>query len=284
MTTEERLLNEISERGYDARLNEVIKNGVTRKAIAITGKGNCFPNIYLDKFLEDVENGVELSLIADKILNIAAEHEGISIDIENILNRDYILSHVCIAVQKESTEELIKRRLDFEGLESYLYLRVRLEGTEGSIKLKDIILKHAELSEEEVWEQAEKNLKKDTVIEPIVDVVFDMMKSCGREPGFSHEQRREMMADSDKEIYVITNKAKYYGASAILDRENIKAFAEKCGVRDFIVIPSSKHEMILVPGRMELDFSVICDMVKEINETMVSPEDRLTDRAYRLTA
>ncbi len=284
MTTEEMLLEEIVKRGRDARLNDVVKNGVVRKAIAIRGKGNCSPNIYLNKFMKDVENGVDIKSITDEILCIADQHDGLNFDIENTLTREYILSHVCIAVQRESTEKLIKRNCEFEGLESYLYLRVKVEGTEGSIKLSDMILKRTGLSESEVWEQAEENLRKETVIAPVYDMVCDLMKESGRDPLLSEEKRQEMMEESDRAMYVITNKAKYYGASAILDRENIKSLAEKCGVKDFIVIPSSKHEMILVPGRVEFDLNLICDMVKEINETMVSPEDRLTDRAYRMTA
>ena len=284
MTTEEMLLQEIVQRGYDARLNEVIKNGVVRKAMAIKGKGNCSPNIYLEKFLKDAEKGADIKTLADEILDIAAKHDGIDFDIDNVLCREYIMSHVYIAVQKESSEKLIKRGCGLEGLESFLYLKVKLHGTEGSIKLSDIILKHAGLTEEEVWAQAEENLKKETVIEPVYDMVCHLMKESGRYPGFSEEERREMMEGGDNLMYVITNKEKYFGASAILDRENIRGLAEKCGVKDFIVIPSSKHEMILVPGRAEFDISAISDMVKEVNETMVSPEDRLTDRAYRLTA
>lgn len=284
MTTEEKILEEILKRGYDARLNEVVKNGVIRKAVAIKGKGNCSPNIYLEKFLKEAREGADIELLATEIIDVAMKHDGIDFDIENALSREYILSHICIAVQKESSEKLVKRSCEFEGIERYLYLKVKLQGSEGSIKLNDAILKRAEVSESEAWEHAEKNLRKETVIAPVMDVVCELMRTSGKESVFCEEKKQEMMTERDNAMYVITNKAKYYGASAIFDRENIKVLAEKCGVKDFIVIPSSKHEMILVPDRVEFDFMRISDMVKEINETMVSPEDRLTDRAYRLTA
>ncbi|ETP72479.1 hypothetical protein UYO_1553 [Lachnospiraceae bacterium JC7] len=284
MTTEEKLLEAIEKRGHEAKLNDVVKNGVVRKAIAVKGKGNCSLNIYIEQFVKDTENGADPDTVADEILAIAAKHDGIYFDIENTFNREYIMSHVSIAVQRESTENLIKKSCEFEGLECYLYLRVKVQREEGCIKLNSMILERTGLTEEEIWEQAEKNLRAETVIKPIFDVVCEIMKESGRNPEFSDKQKQEMMAESDKEIYVITNKLKFYGASAILDKVNIKAFAEKCGVKNFIVIPSSRHEMILVPEMATVDFAVISNMVKEINETMVSAEDRLTDRAYRMTA
>ena len=283
MTTEEMILEEITKRGYDARLNEVIKNGVVRKAIAVRGEGNCAPNIYIEGYVKEALEGRPIQEIGAEILRIAKEHDGINFDTELMENKDFIMSHVLIAIQKASQEKLLKRDCGFEGLESYLYLRVRVEGEEGSIKLNEVILRRAGISEEEIWEQAEMNLQEETVIQPIVEVVKELSAKYSASvdcPG----DMVEMIPENERGIYVISNKAKHYGASAILDKGKIKEFAEKCGVRDFIVIPSSKHEMLLVPDYMNISFEDVCSMVKEINETMVKEEDRLTDTAYRLTA
>lgn len=284
MTTEEMLVREITQRGYDARLNEVIKNGVVRKAIAIRGHGNCAPNIYIQEYVREAEKGRPIHEIATEILRIAKEHDGIYFDTELMENRDFIMSHVLIAIQKASDEKLIKRECGFEGLESYLYLRVRVEGEEGSIKLNEALLGKTGIPEDEIWEQAEKNLQEETVIQPIIDVVRELALRHGVKAECPDDVADMMISENERAIYVISNKSKHYGASAILDKEKIKAFAEKRGIRDFIVIPSSKHEMLLVPAYMNINFDDVCCMVKEINETMVNEEDRLTDTAYRMTA
>ena len=49
-----------------------------------------------------------------------------------------------------------------------------------------------------------------------------------------------------------------------------------------IVIPSSIHEMLIVPVEEGISVDDITPIVREINETMVIPEERLTDRAYVL--
>jgi hypothetical protein len=49
---------------------------------------------------------------------------------------------------------------------------------------------------------------------------------------------------------------------------------------DYFVLPSSIHEVIVVPESKGLDAEEMCKMVKEINETQVAPEEVLSDHAY----
>ena len=80
--------------------------------------------------------------------------------------------------------------------------------------------------------------------------------------------------------YIITNTMNFRGASAILDVSALKELGQKLNVHDFIVLPSSIHEMIIIPSTGNDDIENFNIMVKEINRTQVEPEERLTDRAY----
>ena len=51
---------------------------------------------------------------------------------------------------------------------------------------------------------------------------------------------------------------------------------------DLYILPSSVHELILVPAYEYIDVYQLYEMVKEVNDTQVAPEERLTDRAYIL--
>lgn len=70
----------------------------------------------------------------------------------------------------------------------------------------------------------------------------------------------------------------------MLDRVGIRELADSIGVHEFILLPSSIHECILVPKVGEVDMEMFENMVREINTTTVDPLDRLIDRAYLLTA
>ena len=47
---------------------------------------------------------------------------------------------------------------------------------------------------------------------------------------------------------------------------------------DFYVLPSSTHEVILVPDNGNMQTKELEDMVKEVNATQVAPEDLLSDK------
>lgn len=83
-------------------------------------------------------------------------------------------------------------------------------------------------------------------------------------------------------IHVITTTTKTKGASAILNREALRNFAKHYRTRELIVLPSSKHEMLIIPFDGSMKLEDMSAMVKEVNATEVDPKDRLTDRAYLL--
>ena len=84
------------------------------------------------------------------------------------------------------------------------------------------------------------------------------------------------------QMYVVTNQSGLMGASAILDKKTIADYFSGSGITSFIVLPSSVHEMLLVPEQLSPGMEELNEMVRSINETQVRPEERLTDRAYAM--
>ncbi len=68
------------------------------------------------------------------------------------------------------------------------------------------------------------------------------------------------------------------GAAAILDKRAQQEICKKLGNR-FYIIPSSIHE-VLVTAADTLRPSDIVDMIKDVNKTMVSPAERLSDHLF----
>ena len=69
------------------------------------------------------------------------------------------------------------------------------------------------------------------------------------------------------------------GAGTILYDGVLKRFAEKAGC-DIYILPSSLHEVLLVPGTMKISVDDLKEMVKDVNRTVVSAEDFLSDNVY----
>jgi len=95
----------------------------------------------------------------------------------------------------------------------------------------------------------------------------------------------DTMLDSMKQeggrtpMYVLSNQEKINGAACILYPDLLLEFAEGLG-RDLYIIPSSIHEVILVPALEEQEHESLSKMVREVNSTQVEEEEVLADHVY----
>lgn len=264
------IINELQNKGYSAKLNTIIKNGVKFNAIVISNNSNVAPVIYIDEILKKAEKkGTCLHEVVSEIIDIYERHYSISFNLENLYNRDFILDNVYIGLQKESTEDLVKRPCYLEGIESYLYIREQSHDVQYSIKLNKDLLDRAKITEYDAWRFAQNNTNAETTMQSMAVIIAEM---CGVEYS---EEMEEMTP-----LFVISNKNNVKGASAILNKELLLQFAEKYKTNKILVMPSSIHEMILAPYSEEMSIEEFSDMVSEINNSSVAPEERLTDRAY----
>jgi hypothetical protein len=104
------------------------------------------------------------------------------------------------------------------------------------------------------------------------EVLADLM---GLEP--------EMMPGEPGGMYVATCNHGMNGAGCIFYPEFMDQAAEKLG-GDFFVLPSSVHEVILLPDNGDMSYQDLQNMVQEINATEVQPQDRLSDSVYHYDA
>ncbi len=80
-------------------------------------------------------------------------------------------------------------------------------------------------------------------------------------------------------MYVLTNDQDFFGASAMVFSDLIRSYAERFKA-DFYILPSSIHEVILVPAGDDSRLDDFSHMVAEVNESQVADEDILADHAY----
>lgn len=265
------IVKELVERGYQAEAHDVIKNGVTFEGIMIRGEGAVAPIIYTNEVIKVAEaNGASLSEVIDEVIREYKEHKKIQLNIDQFSNKKFILSHMYVGIQKASNEEIEKKMCELEGLESFLFIRDRDEnGGSYSAKVNEQMLELINVSVDDAWERAENNTFAETEIQSITSLLFDL-------GGMSNEETKSDFP----ELYVISNNCRFRGASAILNRRALKEFAEEHGVDELIVLPSSIHEMMILPYRGDMNLNDLSAIVKEVNAMQVEPEERLTDRAY----
>ena len=96
---------------------------------------------------------------------------------------------------------------------------------------------------------------------------------------------REMLQETLQEssemptFFVVTNTERVDGAGVIFYPEFMDNMGELLG-NDFFILPSSIHEMLILPDDGQVDAEMLRDMVKEVNATQVAPAERLTNDVY----
>jgi hypothetical protein len=120
--------------------------------------------------------------------------------------------------------------------------------------------------------------------ETMVDMMLpDMMRS-----GMSEEEAREAIAGMipptpDEMMYVLSNEDKLNGAAVLLNDKVMDDITEKLG-QDYFILPSSVHEVLIVPKNDQMDLKTLESMVQDVNATQVAPEERLSDHVYAYDA
>lgn len=134
-----------------------------------------------------------------------------------------------------------------------------------------------------LFSQAQKNmpLLNPVILESMEDVLRNAAKRNWGE-GYDEEKALRLWEDKEEKVismYVLTNERGIYGAAAMLYPNLLRNFAESQRT-DVVILPSSVHEVILVPVKELLDFGWLRDMVRNVNQTEVPLEDQLSDQVY----
>ncbi len=116
------------------------------------------------------------------------------------------------------------------------------------------------------------------------DNVWNMMKSLFDEDAcvknLLDENTTEFGLSSHETAYVLTNMENQYGASMITQPEVLNKL-NQLFPEGFYVLPSSVHEVLIVPDNGEVEPRRLGEMVREVNRAEVKREEVLSDRVYR---
>lgn len=85
------------------------------------------------------------------------------------------------------------------------------------------------------------------------------------------------MFGAESDVFVLTNSKKYRGAYEWMrSPKAIGEFLKGLGARDAWIIPSSKHELLLIPNKEQIGKGHLEEMHRMVQESTVAEEDRLS--------
>lgn len=239
---------------------------------------NIFPTIYLEEYYQQFKNGSTLESIVGDILRLYSEvrfrrcfEGGFLKDFGKV--RGKIVYRL---VNRGENRELLKEVPYEEYLDLAVVYYVLLEVN--SYGMASLMIRHEHLkmwgaAEEEIAREARRNTRK------LLPFEFRTMGALLEELSITEENAEGWVDEGKDMMYVLSNEIRSYGAAAILydsQLDGIGAYLEE----NYYVLPSSVHEVIVVPesvapGREALDL-----LVREVNATQVDAEERLSNHAY----
>jgi hypothetical protein len=96
---------------------------------------------------------------------------------------------------------------------------------------------------------------------------------------YDENTMKELTEKSNVNMYILTNINRIDGAVCIIYPNLLNDLALSIG-SGFYVIPSSVHEVIIVPSENTYESDDIKDMIREINDTQVKLEEILSYSLY----
>ena len=263
------------ETGKDVRLQQVKKNnGVVLHGITIMSEGsNVAPTIYLEKWYEEYKEGEDIDDIVAEVIRLGSKEGNVeSIDISFFKDYEEVKTKLAYKlINADMNEQLLKEvpHRKFLDLAIVCFCDVAFDGIgDASILIRNEHLKVWGIEAEVLIEDAMKNMQVLFEVE-FINMV-DVLKELYSNP--------DNMLDIQIPMWVLTNKRRLYGAGALLYDNQLEQIAEKMQ-GDFIVLPSSLHEVIITPI-FDRDIAYLAEMVQEINESQVLLEERLADSVY----
>lgn len=251
------VMTELKARGYEPITNEVVKNGVTKTGITITGLGVA-PTIYAEDILDrDID---EVITVFIKHIEDGKRFADFNANFTWDNVKDNILPYLAGASRVDT--DLWKRVDDTDLCYGVRYFLTGLaDGETATVKFTEDLVKWLGVDKETVFRQAVANIDKYAEYMDLADYLHLPMP-CGAPT-----------------MYFLRYKhSACFGAGAILS-EKMRGELSALFGGDYVVIPSSINEVLLVPATDEA--RMLGDMIKTVNAMEVSPEEILSDHAYR---
>lgn len=280
-------------------IQDVTKNnGVVLTGLTFTQKSiNISPTIYLEDFYEKYQEGTTMEDIIKEIREIY-EKSKLDKDIDMKFFTEYEKAKGRIVyklIHYDKNRELLKNIPHREYLDLaivYYYLVDMKEFSNATILIHNKHLDYWKVSEEELYQLAVVNTPK--LLKMHFCGMMDVLKELAEED-FWLENRDKAPNEDDKVfmevysekdatgMYVLSNVSRLYGASAVLYEGVLEYCYERLG-GNFFILPSSVHEVILVPDEGQVTREKLSQMVREVNATQVEEQEQLSDFVYYYNA
>ena len=241
------------------------------------------PMLYLDEFYEEYQDGATVEEIASHMLCMAAE-AGVNAPDFDTQSMDYDSIADKLTMQmvegernKERLQSLVYRPID-NGMVMIPYIELgRDEGGFYRAPVTKEMARDLDYDVDKLLDKAFENL-----MEKNVPVFFEM--GLGSLEAINsvediNPMREDFEIDTGGCMYILSNHRKDDGASVLFYPGMKERIGELLG-QNYYVLPSSLHEMIIVPEHAGPTLEHLKQCVRDANRTIIAPQEVLSDKVF----
>ena len=276
--------------------NDVVLDGLLISSL----DSHISPTIYLNPLYEQYKEEKDLDGIVSNIADTYIENiepvvnRGFQEKLEEIGNyetvKDYIFPKL-VNLEKNSIRLQDAPYTQREDLAVTYNIKVTGDShSMGSIMITNYLMEKYGVTPEELHVLAMENMERlsPSVCEPLENVMVEVSASqLSEQEGISFEEAkehvREMLPPGGTEIYCLSNESKLNGAVSIISENVQKMVAEQVG-GDYYVLPSSVHELMIVPKSLGMNLGELEEMVSSVNAACVRDDEVLSNHVYQYDA
>ncbi len=261
-------------------------NGVYLDGINVIVEGvNLAPCVYTGHLLDETvldDDGIftypyeesyisrVVSIIAENIRYAVEEARTAShsIDLDD-LNEETLIP---VIVNTADNYNMLENTPHKEFLDLAIVIRMvwKINGRFGSALVNNALFQTFDMSFEDMLLVAMSNYTK--MFPPKLENIFE--KLSGIEQDYPIHLYKEELP-----MFIISNDDYYFGASVLIDADYMLSVAEFVK-DDYYIIPSSQHELIIIPKGEVTECEYIREMIKQVNDEVVPKSEILSDTLY----
>ncbi len=281
----------------NVKVHKIIKNNdIELDALTIAEEhAEASPTIYLNAYYEDYYHGKRIESIVDEIIRLYESHRGtMDFDIGFFKDFENVKSRIAYkVVNADSNVRLLQDVPHIKKMDLAMVFYCIIENTQLGSATALIHNSHLEMWKvtiEDIYKIALENTPKllnseiKSMDEIIKEMIIDDLESNGKDVDLEQITSEEFYDEVMEErngvgMYVLTNKNKINGASCMFYNNVLDDFANE-KENDLYILPSSIHEVIIVPAIDSIDKDDLNTMVREVNAEAVELGEILSDHVY----
>jgi hypothetical protein len=280
------LLHEKLGSNFSVTLNKVTKNnGVEFDTLSIHHKSsNQSPLFYLDDYYSKYCNGTSLNELVNTIIDeFYSKKSYKTFNVSQLSNFNSIKSSIiCKVINADMNASRLKDLPHYDFLDlsiTFQYIIDISSNNIGTITVTNEMLSEWKISLKELYDIALQNTNC------LLPVSIDSMSNIILRMLLAEENTDRSLSTDDSnllrnDMYVVTNTLGVNGATSIIYPNIFREFCTQNNISSIYILPSSIHELIILPNIQSIDEKSLSNMVKEVNTSQVMPDEVLSNNIY----